>query len=271
MSFSFNHPMFLLNSYDAKNGAISETGTVFGINTQVSHIFTGMYEQYSYQFLNRFIIRYISGTSLWPFNYPNWSDEPQFIATSELSAPKAVGHYFDESFSTFPYDVKSNMYSGFFQSTYDGTYVGISKGAVNLDTILLNTNPPEWYDAQICRAYIDKIADTLYLGVVINIPNTIELRANLYKMDLTTNNMTELYSDISFPYGYAHFRRGAYYAIPPAGGQYVKLNKQGQQEEIPLPVSSANFSLMFSKNKIFAITSFTSVQDIRTEIYSKPF
>jgi hypothetical protein len=66
-----------------------------------------------------------------------------------LSAPKAIDHYFDESFSTFPYDVKSNMYSGFFQSTNAGTYVGIAKGTANLDTVYLNNNPPDWYDPQI--------------------------------------------------------------------------------------------------------------------------
>ena len=135
MSSNFNHPMFLLNTYDEVNGTISETGTVFGINTQVSQIYTGVIDQYGYRFLNRYLIRYISGISLWPFNYPNWSDQPQFIATSELSDPKAIGHYFDESWSAFPYDVQSNMFSGFFQSTFDGTYIGISKGTTTLDTI----------------------------------------------------------------------------------------------------------------------------------------
>jgi hypothetical protein len=269
MSFNFNHDMFLLNSFDPATGTISETGTVFGINTQVNQIFTGLLDQYRFEFLNRYLIRYISGISLWPFNYPNWSDQPQFIATSELSEPKAIGHYFDDTWTAFPYDVQSNMYSGFFQSTYTGTYVGISKGTTTLDTVFLNTNPPEWYNPQICKAYIDKIADTLYLAVVINVPNTVELKASLYKMDLTSNTMSEVYSDVDFPYGYSYFRKGSFYAIPPQGGQYIKLNKQGVEESVPLPVSSYSINLMFSRNKIFAIVREAGT-DPRIEVYSRP-
>jgi hypothetical protein len=269
MSYSFHHPMFVLNTYDPESGTISETGTVFGINTQVSSTFTGMYDQYRYQFLNRYLIRFISGISLWPYNYPNGSDEAQFIATSELSEPKAIGHYFDESYSTFPYDVKSNMYSGFFQSKYDGTYIGVAKGSVTLDTIFLNTNPPDWYDPQICRAYIDKVDDTLYLGLLINVPNTIELLSSVYKMDLNTNNLTELYSDVGFTYGNAIFRKGCYYAIPSQGGQYVKINKQGIEEVITTPATSSSVSLKFSKNKVYSIVT-DAGSDRRVEVYSRP-
>jgi hypothetical protein len=268
MVYNFNHEMFLLNSYDPETGTISETGTVFGMNTQVSQIYTGVLDQYGYQFMNRYLIRYISGISLWPFNYPNWSDQPQFIATSELSEPKAIGHYFDETWTTWPYDVQSNMYSGFFQSTYDGTYIGISKGTTTLDTIFLNTNPPEWYNVQVCKAYVDKVADTIYLGVIINVPNTIEMRASLYKMDLTSNQMIKLYSDITYPYGYTYFRKGSFYAIPPQGGQFIKINKQGLEENIPLPATTYGISLKFSRNKIFAIIR-EAGSDARTEVYSR--
>lgn len=269
MSVNFNHPIFILNSYDAKNGTITETGTVFGINTQVSNIYTGVLDQYGYQFLNRYLIRYISGISLWPYNYPNGSDQPQFLATSELSEPKAIGHYFDETWSEFPYDVQSNMYSGFFQSTYAGTYMGISKGAVTLDTIFLNSNPPEWYSPQLCKAFVDKYADTIYLGVLVNVPNEIEMRASLYKMDVATNNMTVVYSDVSFPYGYSYFRRGSYYSVPPQGGQLVKINEKGLEETIQVPATTYSFSLMFSRNKIFAIVSDPG-SGSRIEVYSKP-
>jgi hypothetical protein len=269
MLYNFNHEMFLLNSYDPKTGTISETGTVFGLNTQVAQIYTGVLDQYGYQFLNRYLIRFISGISLWPFNYPNWSDQPQFVATSELSEPKAIGHYFDESWTTFPYDVQNNMYSGYFQSTYDGTYVGISKGTATLDTIFLNSNPPEWYNVQICRAFVDKVADTIYLGVLINVPNSNEIMASLYTMDITTNNMTKVYADISYPYGYSYFRKGSFYAIPPQGGQFVKINTQGIEENISLPASSYSTSLMFSRNKIFAIISEAGT-DARVEVYSRP-
>jgi hypothetical protein len=161
------------------------------------------------------------------------------------------------------------MYSGFFQSTNEATYVGISKGLTTLDTIFLNTNPPDWYSPQLCKAYIDKVADTLYLGVLINVPNTIEMRASVYKMDLTSTNLTEVYTDINFTFGNVIFRRGSFYGIPAGGGMRKKLNLQGQEEAIPVPASSSGgVTLLFSKNKIFAIIS-DSGSGSRVEVYSR--
>lgn len=267
MSFAFEHPSFLLFWYDKVNGTITQTATIYGMNAQVSQIFTGMQDQYSYQFLNRYLIRYISGISLWPFNHANWYDETQFVATSELSAPKAIGHYFDETYASFPYDVVHNMYSGFFQSTFDGTYAGIAKGSANLDTVMLNKNPPDWYNAQLCKAYIDKVGDTLYLGILTNLPNEIQMVASLYRMVEGSGEMTELYSNLSFSYQNVWFRRGAYYTFTSTNGKLVMLNTRGQEEIIPLPVSTSAVSIMMSKNKIFAIANDMSSR--RVEIFSK--
>jgi hypothetical protein len=269
MSFTFNHDMFLLNSYDPESGTISETGTVFGMNTQASHIFTGMLDQYRYQFLNRFLIRYISGISIWPFNYPNWTDQPQFVATSELSEPKAIAHYFDETFSTFPWDVQSNMYSGFFQATLAGNYVGIAKGTANLDTLFFDAQSPDLYSVQLCQAYIDKVGDTLYLGVLVNVPGTSELTANLYRLEINSGSMEKIYTNVSFPYGSLAFRRGYFYTSAVNGGQYVRFNKQGIAETYGLPVTTNSMSLIFSKNRIFVIITGAD-SDKRTEVYSKP-
>jgi hypothetical protein len=269
MSFAFDHPKFLLFWYDKVNSTITQTATIFGMNAQISQIFTGMQDQYSYQFLNRFLIRYISGISLWPFNHANWTDEAQFVATSELSAPKATGHYFDETFSTFPYDVAHNMYSGFFQSTNEATYAGISKGAVNLDTIWLNNNPPDWYNAQLCSAQIDKVGDTLYLGLVINIPNDSRVVTSLYRLVEGSGEMVAVYTDRSFSHQGGWFRRGEYYAISSTDGKLIKINRNGQEENIPLPVSASSVSVMLSKNKIFAIAN--DIDNRRVEVFSRPF
>jgi hypothetical protein len=268
MSFNFNHDMFLLNSFDPASGTISETGTVFGMNTQVSQIYTGILDQYRYQFLHRYLIRYISGISLWPFNYPNWNDQPQFIATSELSDPKAIGHYFDESWQAWPYDVQNNMYSGFLQSTLAATYVGIAKGTVNLDTFYLNNNPPNLYDPQVCRAFVDRSGNTLYLGILINVPNTPDLKASSFILDLMTNELAAVYEDRDYPYTNSYFKSGSFYGRPNQGGQYVKINELGIEESISLPVSAHSANLMFSRNKIFAIVS-ESGGDSRIEIYSR--
>jgi hypothetical protein len=261
--------MFLLNWFNPNSGDVTEIGQVFGMNTQASHIFTGLLDQYTYVFLNRYLVRYISGISLWPFHYPNWMDQPQFIATSELSAPKAIGHYYDESWSTWPYDVQSNMYSGFLQSTLASTYVGLAKGSVNLGTFFLNNNPPEYYDPQVCQAFVDKSGNTLYLGILVNVPNTPDLKASSFTMDLGTQVLTAVYQDIPYPYSNSIFRRGCFYARPAQGGVTVKLNEQGQEEAIPVPVTSSGITVMFSKNKIFSIIT-GSGSESRIEVYSRP-
>lgn len=87
-------------------------------------------------------------------------------------------------------------------------------------------------------------------------------------MDLASNNLTELYSDVSFSYGNVIFRRGEFYGIPAAGGHYVKVNKLGVEETIPVPASGKSFQLKFSRNKIFAIVSDPG-PDMRIEVYSK--
>jgi hypothetical protein len=269
MSFAFEHNSFLLFWYDKVNSTITQTATIFGLNSQVSQIFTGMQQQFSYQFMNRYLIRYISGISLWPFHHANWTDETQFVATSELSAPKAIGHWFDDTWSTFPYDVVHNMYSGFFQSTNDATYVGIAKGSTNLDTIVLNHNPPDWYNAQLCGAFLDKDADTLYLATLVNIPNTAQIEASLYRLETGTNQMTTLYSGLSFPYQTLRFRKGKFYATDPANGNKIIINKNGQQEVFLRPVSGNGEQLLFSKNKIYAIVYDSN--GLRAEVYSKPY
>ena len=268
MSFAFDHPGFLLFWYDKVNSTITQTGTVFGINAQIPQIFTGMQQQYTYRFLNRFLIRYISGISLWPFNYGNWNDEAQFVATSELSAPKAIGHYYDETWSTFPYDVSHNMYSGFFQSTNEATYAGIAKGTVNLDTIWLNNNPPDWYNAQYCQAFMDKAGDTLYLGTLINVPNSIQMVASLYRLIEGSGQMEALYSDIPLTFSASFFRKGCYYSTN-GNGELVKINHSGQEEILPLPQTSTSVNVRFTRNRIVAVS--TSNDGKRLEVFSKPY
>ena len=266
MSFAFDHPGFLLFWYDKINSTITQTGTVFGINAQIPQIFTGMQDQYTYQFLNRFLIRYISGISIWPFNYGNWIDEAQFIASNELSAPKAVGHWFDESWSAFPYDVSHNIYSGFFQSTNEATYAGISRGTENLDTLWLNNNPPEWYDPQLCRAYIDKKDDTLYMATTINLPNSNQLEISLYRLVGNNGQIEVLYSGNPVVHPLSFFRQGCFYGYNATDGKPIRINREGNVEDIILPETTTRVNLIFSRNKIIAQS--VSSDGKRLEIFS---
>ncbi|MBK6837962.1 MAG: hypothetical protein IPG90_06565 [Bacteroidetes bacterium] len=160
--FSFNHPQFLLQWYVPSTGELSTVGNVFGMNTHVSQTFTGMSAKYQYEFLDRYLIRYISGISIWPFQHQNWSDQPQFVATQELSEPVAWDHWYDESWSTFPYDVQSNMYTAFINSSNDTTYVGIAKGQLNLDTLYFRQATYAQTSANSCQVFLDKSGDTLF-------------------------------------------------------------------------------------------------------------
>lgn len=264
-SFRFNHPSFILNMIDKANGTFTETGVVFGLKTQVNRPLNWL-NSYKYELIDKYIIRYISGISFWPQSASSGTDEPQFIATSELSDPKAVGHYINEDFPTFPYDIKANMYSGFFQSTNEKTYIGFAKGSENLVTLTLNNNPPNWYNAQICKAFLDKVGETLYLGVLINVPNTAILKSSLYKLDLTTNTIEALYTEKEFNYSNPVFKRGCFYTFD--GTKHIKINTNGGIEPISIPESSVGVQVYYGRNKIFAVSTDTNAS--RIEVYSKP-
>ncbi len=260
----FNHPSFILNMIDRTNYTFSETGVVFGMKTQVHRPLTWL-NSYKYELIDKYIIRYISGISLWPQLASSGSDEAQFIATSELSDPKAVGHYIDENFTNFPHDIKTNMYSGFFQSTNEKTYIGFAKGGENLATLTLNSNPPTWYNAQICKAFLDKVGETLYLGVLINVPNTAIIKSSLYKMDLATKSIVALYTDKDFNYSNPVFKKGNFYVVD--GSKHSKINTTGTIEPINIPESSLGVQIYYGRSKIFAVITDTSAR--RLEVYSK--
>ncbi len=264
-SIRFNHPSFILNMIDATNRNFSETGVVFGIQSQVNRPLNWL-NNYRYELIDKYIIRYISGVSFWPQLASNGTDEPQFVVTGELSDPKAIGHYIDENFPNPPNDIKNNIYSGFFQSTLEKTYVGISKGSENLATIFLNNNPPNWYNPHTCKAFLNKVGETLYLGVLINVPNTAIVKNSLYKMDLTTNKMTALYTDKEFNYSNPTFKNGCYYLFD--GTKHIKINTSGDIEPVNIPESALGVQIRYGRNKIFAIITDTSAR--RVEIYSKP-
>ncbi|MFZ4463308.1 MAG: hypothetical protein ACOYN5_05645 [Bacteroidales bacterium] len=264
ISFAFDHPGFLINFYDPINGTITVIGTIFGIKTQMSQVFTGMFDQYTYKFIHRYLIRYISGISLWPFNYGNWADETPFIVTSELSAPKDVSHYYDESFSTFPYDLKSNMFSSFFNQTNESNYIGISRGAETLDTIILNFNSPDYHIDYKGKTFIDKVADTLYLGLIRDVPNTSNMTLSNYRMVIGDNNLVELFKDMPIQMQFAAFRNGNFYY-----SNGTMIDKYGVQKTYPLPVSSYGVNIYFGTDKIFAIMNDNGTEK-RVEIYSIP-
>lgn len=265
-SFRFNHPSFILNMIDRVNGNFSETGVVFGLKSQVNRPLNWL-NSYKYELIDNYIIRYISGISLWPQSASSGGDQPQFVATAELSDPKAVGHYIDETFPNFPHDIKTNMYSGFFQSTNEKTYIGFSKGSENLGTVTLNNNPPNWYNAQICKAFLDKVGETLYLGVLINVPNTAIMKCSLYKMDLATKSIVALYTDKEFNYSNPVFKKGNFYAVE--AGKHIKINTSGIIEPINIPESSLGVQVYYGRSKMFAVITDTNAR--RIEVYSKPF
>lgn len=262
----FDHSTFILNMIDAANYTFSETGVVFGLKTQV-HRPLNWLNSFKYELIDKYIIRYISGISLWPQSASSGGDQPQFVATAELSDPKAVGHYIDETFPNFPHDIKTNMYSGFFQSTNEKTYIGFAKGSENLGTVTLNNNPPNWYNAQICKAFLDKVGETLYLGVLINIPNTATLKSSLYKMDLATKSIVALYTDKEFNYSNPVFKKGNFYAVE--AGKHIKINTSGIIEPINIPESSLGVQVYYGRSKMFAVITDTNAR--RIEVYSKPF
>jgi hypothetical protein len=256
-SFAFNHPQFLLQWYVRSTGELTTVGQLFGLNTGVSQTFTGMLPQYSYEFLDRFLLRYISGISIWPFDHGSWGDQPQFVATSELSEPTAWDHWYDETWAVFPYNVQSN--------------IGVAKGNLNLDTVTLDYHPVYAYDRLSCHVYLDKSGDTLYMGLINNVPGiTTSLENSLYYYVLGSNQINSIYEHLPFSHSAnnVEFHKGSFYAVPLAGGYRERIDKSGTVSAIQFPATTFGVQLKFSKNKLYAIVT-DSGNRKRVEIYSK--
>jgi hypothetical protein len=268
MKFQFNHPSFLITSLNSKTGNFNETGVVFGMQTQSNRPLSWV-NSYGWEFMDNRILRFISGISLWPFSTGSWSDEPQFVATGELSDPKAVAHVFLEGFPNFPHDVKSNLYSGFFQSTNAGSYVGVSKGSTNLDTAYISNLDPTLYVHTSCAAYLDKRGDTLYLGAIIPLPRSNLGKLSVWRLIEGENVLVPLYRDIDPPARslLVQFRSGRFYVNQ--GGTYSILDRDGTLKPSDLPGPTSGLSLSFGREKILGTIMATDLKSL--EIYSRDY
>lgn len=268
--FSFNHPQFLLQWYVPSTGELTTVGNVFGMNTHISQTFTGMSAQYQYEFLDRYLIRYISGISLWPFQHQNWSDQPQFVATQELSEPVAWDHWYDESWSTFPYDVQSNMYTAFINSSNDTTYVGIAKGQLNLDTLYFRQATYAQTSANSCQVFLDKSGDTLFFGLSVIIPGTTnQHEISLYKYELSSAQLTPVYEKqiLANPFQIAGFNKGRFYGNITSSGIQM-INRDNSISTQSVPTTSLGGQFKFGRNKLYYIVSELNIP--RVEVYSIP-
>lgn len=267
MKFSFLQPEFLLNWWAPATSELTTVGNVFGFNTSVSQSFTGTAAQYQYEFLNRYVIRYISGISIWPFHHQNWNSEPQFVATQELSEPKAWDHWYNEEWSEFPWDVKTNMYTGFLNVSNDTAYVGIAKGGTNLDTVHFRQATWSQFSGS-CSGYLDKSGDTLFFGLINNIPGTSNMEISLYQYITTVGQLQPLYEKMPYPSQLTtlRFNKGNFYAINTATGNY-KLDHNGSVSTFNYPTSSYTFRYFMSRNKLYVVMYDANIP--RLEVYSK--
>lgn len=265
--FAFNHPQFLLQWYERTDGPIVTVGNLFGINTSTANTFTGMLPQYQFEFLDRYLIRYISGISLYPFHYQNWSDEQPFVVTEELSEPIAWDHWFDETWSTWPYDVKSNMYTGFVNNSNNITYVGIAKGNQNLDTIHINNLTYAQFSATSSQIFLDKSGDILFLGLVNDIPGTSSREVSMYKYEIATAQMIPLFEKqpLSGSFIPNKLIKGRFWGSP-IGSSIMVMDRTGATSTINGPASAFAYGFKFGRNKLYFIALDGNIP--RLEVYS---
>ena len=233
--FSFNHPQFLLQWYVPSTGELTTVGNVFGMNTHISQTFTGMSAQYQYEFLDRYLIRYISGISLWPFQHQNWSDQPQFINSSN-----------------------------------DTTYVGIAKGQLNLDTLYFRQATYAQTSANSCQVFLDKSGDTLFFGLSVIIPGTTnQHEISLYKYELSSAQLTPVYEKqiLANPFQIAGFNKGRFYGNITSSGIQM-INRDNSISTQSVPTTSLGGQFKFGRNKLYYIVSELNIP--RVEVYSIP-
>ena len=161
------------------------------------------------------------------------------------------------------------MYTGFVNSSNDTTYVGLAKGTTNLDTLYFRQATYTQFMASSASVYLDKSGDTLYLGLINNIPGTSNREISLYKYEIANAQLVPLFEKQSLASSFQvlKFNKGRFFANATATGIQV-MDKTGAISTINLPTTAYGAGVKFGRNKLYHIMSDGNIP--RVEVYSLP-
>ena len=275
MQFCFNHEEFSLHVWHNTERYFNKIDTASNLTGYV--IANGTSENYASPLLIKdHLLRRISEVSFWPYNTLNQQDEPQYLLTGELSAMVNIDYFID--YENYDQLHGNSIYTGYFYPTLYGNWIGVSVGNTSLDTLLISNYPPNYYFMGLCRTYVEKVGDVIYLAFIKNKlnPNT-DQDLSMYELKIGENILKPLFVDMDLPpdenYEIKALRNGKLiiYPTPNAIDQTpYTLSVTGAKEDFLLPElnNSSIIRQTFGKKYLY-LTLNTDDNGKRLEFYKK--
>jgi hypothetical protein len=236
MQFSFDHENFILKSWETNEKYYYHIDPQ---GVESSYFITGGNTLPTF-FINKHLLRMISGISIWPY-HTNWlQDETQYLLTGELSAMYALDYYFDNTYET---EKENSIYTGYFYPSYDGNWIGIGRGNQRLDTLLIDKELPLMYNQYLCFTYVEKVGNKIYLAFIKNKfnPNT-DQDLSMYELNIGENILKPLFVNMALPpdenYKIEALRNGKLYFFPTANADDqtpYTISSTGAREDFLMP------------------------------------
>lgn len=236
MQFAFDHEQFILKTWETSQKYYYQ---VDPLGVQLGYFITGGSNLGTF-FINNHLLRTISGISIWPY-HTNWQqDEPQFLLTGELSAMYVLDYFFDTTYET---EKENSIYTGYFYPSFDGNWIGVSKGNQRLDTLLIDHEFPNQYNQFLCHTYVEKVGNKMYLAFIRNKfnPNT-DQTLSFYELTIGENILRPTFVNMDLPpdenYQIAALRNGKLYFYPTANAPDqtpYTISKAGVKESFLMP------------------------------------
>ncbi len=224
--------------------------------------------QFPFIFTRNFTVFYESQSSVYLYEHGSETLLNRFLLSSEPSLTYS-DVYQDPAFDNNGYVYRANFLTGFFNPTLFGNYAGIARGGQTLDTVLINRYEPTTYTNSNSGVWVDKIGDTLVLGLIKRktanpgdgqdlslyriLPGESELKPVFRNLDVLPQNSG------------ANFEHGHFYL----NGK--RLNDAGIWETVPMPKMKGSYVanvVYYGPNRMYLL----AMKDEYTfEIYSRPY
>lgn len=269
-SYVFDHPSFTLETWYHPGSYYWELKP----DQQEIVYIVSAGSQFPAILINHHLLRRISEVSWWPYHTNQQKDEKQFLLTGELSAMKAIDYFFDNTYET---EAENSIYTGYFYPSNDGNWIGIGKGNVRLDTLLIDNGPSTNYNLMLCNTYIEKIGNKIFLAFIKNKmnPNT-EQDLSMFELTIGENILKPLFTNMSLPpnnnYQMLGCRNGKLYFFPNSNSSDIRpyiIDKLGTKTFFDFPVLATGVGtqrMVFGKRFLYLILN----KDLkRIEIYKK--
>lgn len=276
MIFTFDHENFKLQSWHTIDRYFYQvdpdtkrTSYVIANGTSTNYV--------PPKIIKNYLLRGISEISIWPYNTLSQQDEPQYLLTGELSAMQVVDYFIEEA--NYESQKANSIYTGYFYPTLAGNWIGVGQGSKSLDTLLISNGAPSNYNLGLCKTYIEKVGNKLYLAFIKNKATSLygDQDLSMYELTIGENILRPLFVNMDLPpdenFEIKALRNGKLIFYPTANAADptpYTISSLGIKETFSLPVlNNASIQRHIFGKKYLYLTLSNSGGEKRLEFYKK--